>query len=244
MKTAAIIVGAAVILIGGYFALRALYAAPEEGVPQAERVALSGTYVCLPLKESASSTGTCAPGVRTDDGVYYAADWGFMSHGMEPAKEGDTVTASGIITPIERLSTDYWQKYEVAGIFTATDSLEIKTPEVVSSSTLTNRSWVWQESTLLDGTAVRPNDDSFVLRFHENLSYDSTTDCNSLSGTYVTDAEVLSLASPVITEMFCEGSKEGEYVSQLVLTNSYVIEGDTLRLNLNRDFGTMLFKAQ
>jgi hypothetical protein len=48
----------------------------------------------------------------------------------------------------------------------------------------------------------------------------------------------------MMTDMFCEGSDEMAYVAELVLTNSYVVEGNTLRLNLNLDGGTMIFNRE
>lgn len=76
---------------------------------------LSGTYVCLPHKDTTGpQTLECAFGLKTQTGEYYALDFGqgdptqFMG--------GQEVTLTGTITPIEMLSSDQWQKYDVVGI--------------------------------------------------------------------------------------------------------------------------------
>lgn len=236
----------AFVLVGAYVALNRFVYVPPSDIDTPEQGTIQGTYMCLPLRDTSLRDSDCAAGIQSDDGTYYAVDFGFYSQGMPQLIEGDRLTATGIITPIETLSTDYWQKYPIVGIFSVTASLEVEekveVPPVATSS-LTATSWVWQNTTLNDGSVVEGKD-AFVLTFTPNLSYQSTTDCNSLSGTYVVDGEVLSLATPAMTKMFCEGSIENEYITQLVLTGSYVLEGDTLKLLLNRDYGVMEFKAQ
>jgi heat shock protein HslJ len=109
-------------------------------------------------------------------------------------------------------------------------------PELYTSA------WVWVHTDLLSGERVTaPVGEDFVLSFDGNGMVSSFTDCNSLSGIYTVDGEVLSMGQFVSTLMYCEASMEGVYVEQLGLVNSYVIEGDTMRLNLDRDYGVMTF---
>lgn len=116
--------------------------------------------------------------------------------------------------------------------------------EIETASLLENTEWEWSYTTLLSGKKVSsPNKDKFVL-FLKDGKVTSSTDCNSMSGNYVKDGEVLSFTPFASTKMYCEGSLEGEYSRQLGLTNSYVISGDELRLNLNRDYGTMIFNKK
>lgn len=117
--------------------------------------------------------------------------------------------------------------------------------EAVDFDLLDNR-WVWIRTDLGNGTTVQaPNDESFVLSFDEpNKRVMSTTDCNSMGGTYVKDGEVLSFGQFAMTLMYCEGSLEGVYGEQLSLVTSYTISDDTLRLNLDRDYGVMVFQKQ
>lgn len=49
-----------------------------------------------------------------------------MSQEMPGAEVGETLTANGVLTPIELLSTDHWKKYQIKGIFSVTDSVERK----------------------------------------------------------------------------------------------------------------------
>lgn len=114
-------------------------------------------------------------------------------------------------------------------------------PEEEQTS-LQGSSWLWQHTELLNGEKMEaPEGEKFVLTFENDGRFGSKTDCNSLGGNYVMDSEVLSLGEIAMTKMYCEGSLDGEYANQLGLVNSHVIEGDTLRLNLNRDYGVMVF---
>lgn len=107
---------------------------------------------------------------------------------------------------------------------------------------LTGSSWSWQYTDLAGGERVSaPAGDHFVLAFEAGGKVGSRTDCNSMGGVYSLDGEVLSMGQFMMTQMYCEGSKEMLYAEHLGLVNSYVIEGDTLRFNLNRDYGTMVF---
>lgn len=110
---------------------------------------------------------------------------------------------------------------------------------------LAGTSWAWVRTELGSGSTVNaPSGNKFVLSFKEGGSVDSTTDCNSMGGTYTQNEEVLSFGPFMSTKMFCEGSMESDYASQLALAASHVIEGDTLRINLNRDFGVMVFERR
>lgn len=115
-----------------------------------------------------------------------------------------------------------------------------------TSATLTSETWVWQSALDARGTEVVPADPSdFDLRFMADGTLTSTTDCNSIGGSYVSNGEVLSIGSLVATEMFCsEESLEMAYAGLLGLVGSHVIEGDTLTLILLKDEGTMTFEAK
>jgi hypothetical protein len=90
-----------------------------------KRATLTGTYMCLPHKNtSGPQTDECAYGLKTEEGEYYAIDFYLMSSMVPEIKSGDRITASGVLTPIEMLSTDRWQIYPIKGIFSVTDSLK------------------------------------------------------------------------------------------------------------------------
>lgn len=107
---------------------------------------------------------------------------------------------------------------------------------------LLSASWSWQYTDHADGTRVSaPAGDRFILSFDGPGRVTSTTDCNNLGGSVSIDGEVISMGQFISTLMYCEGSVESQYATDLSLVNSYVIDGDTLRFNLNRDYGTMTF---
>ncbi len=90
-----------------------------------QRATLSGTYVCLPHKNTTGpQTDECAFGLKLADGTYYAVDFAAMSQTAPELQVGDMISASGVIVPIERLSTDRWNIYPVKGIFSVTDSVK------------------------------------------------------------------------------------------------------------------------
>lgn len=90
------------------------------------RATLTGEYVCLPhVDTSGAQTDECASGLLLEDNSYVAVDFALMSHTPPPVKVGDTIRASGVVTPVERLSTDHWRLYPVTDIFSVTDSVEV-----------------------------------------------------------------------------------------------------------------------
>ncbi|KND48803.1 MAG: hypothetical protein AB198_01125 [Parcubacteria bacterium C7867-003] len=109
---------------------------------------------------------------------------------------------------------------------------------------LENTEWEWDYTQILPGKkVVTPERGKFIL-FLKDGKVTSTTDCNSMSGQYVKDGEVLSFTPFTSTKMYCAGSLESEYSRQIGLTNSYTIAGNELRLILNRDAGIMVFKKR
>lgn len=112
-----------------------------------------------------------------------------------------------------------------------------------TSSTLEDNTWVWEYTERIDGTRVVAHSDAFVLSFDVTEGrLMSTTDCNSLSGSYMKNGEMINAGPFAMTKMFCRDSQEGEYVEALTYMNAYTIEGDTLTIFLADDFGTMVFK--
>lgn len=78
---------------------------------------LSGEYVCLESTgPGISQTMECAFGIKTQSGEQYALDFGEGDVGSQFVA-GETVSVSGVITPLARLSSDHWQKYGIQGIF-------------------------------------------------------------------------------------------------------------------------------
>lgn len=127
-KTLAFIVIAAILLIGGFYALNAYIYAEKQGDPGdivSYRGTLTGEVVCLPHAGDGPHTMECAYGLKTDVGEHYAVDFSLMSQQATPPETGSRISATGTITPIEMISSDHWQRYDIEGIFSVTDSLQI-----------------------------------------------------------------------------------------------------------------------
>lgn len=120
----------ALALIAGLVVFGALYGADkrvdEQNNFEPYRAELSGEFVCLPWVDTRMpQTTECAFGLRTQGGEYYAIDFNLMSQDRLGLTVGDRLRAWGLVTPVERLSTDHWRKYPIRGIFSVTDSLDI-----------------------------------------------------------------------------------------------------------------------
>jgi hypothetical protein len=82
-----------------------------------------GDVVCLPHKNAnGPQTLECALGLKIDTDLYYALDAGGVN--PPPYQTGERIRVRGTVTPIEMLSTDMWQKYNVKGIFSVKGNVE------------------------------------------------------------------------------------------------------------------------
>ena len=80
-------------------------------------ITISGTYTCLPkVNTGRPVTLECALGLQTDAG-YYALDTSVVLTANYPAiQTGESITVEGALVPIEMVSADRWQTYDVVGI--------------------------------------------------------------------------------------------------------------------------------
>ncbi len=110
------------LLIAGFYALNNYIYTEKQGDGSVEpyRAELSGEYVCLNEDEE-----ECMKGLQIDDGSRYGIDFMLMSQTPPVLTIGDRISAKGVVVPIERLSADVWQQYNIEGIFSVTDSVEI-----------------------------------------------------------------------------------------------------------------------
>lgn len=117
-------------IIAGFYALNDYIYKEKQGedkIVEPYRATISGVQTCLPHKDtSGPQTLECATGMKADSGKYYALDFALSSQIPHEIQNGERFTASGVITPIEMLSADHWQKYNVEGIFSVTDSVQIE----------------------------------------------------------------------------------------------------------------------
>lgn len=95
---------------------------PLQDIPY--ELTFEGDVVCLPKKDNKGpQTTECMYGLETDTDMYYVLDAGNVN--PPPYKTGDRISARGVVTPVENLSSDHWQKYNIKGIFSIKDSLTI-----------------------------------------------------------------------------------------------------------------------
>ena len=97
------------------------YLSRGENAPQdivSERKTLTGEYVCLPHRDtSGPQTMECAFGLKTAPDTYYALDtYVYSGDVFMNLSMGTRVTVEGLVTPVEMLSSDHWQKYNIKGI--------------------------------------------------------------------------------------------------------------------------------
>lgn len=127
-KILAIVAAIIIVLIAGFFALNAYIYNEKQGDPSdvtSYRGTLSGEVVCLPHADTdGPQTMECAYGLKTESGEYYALDLTTMSQEHAPLETGERISANGLITPIEMISSDHWKKYAIEGIFSVTDSVK------------------------------------------------------------------------------------------------------------------------
>lgn len=129
-KTFILIALVPVLLVGGFFAFNAyLYQEKQEVSTESYepyRASLSGEYVCLPKVGDGPHTLECTFGMKADTGEFYAVDFNLMSQEHRPLEVGERFSANGTVTPLERLSSSHWQQYDIEGIFSVTDSVQVE----------------------------------------------------------------------------------------------------------------------
>ncbi len=118
----------------------------------------------------------------------------------------------------------------------------------VGAPTLPGTMWNWirtdNDPFASSTQMVAPAGNEYVLTFRQGGTFNSTTDCNRIAGSYALNGEVVSLGSVSMTEMACPDSLDTLYAAELGRVTSYVIDGDELRLILQQDSGVMIFERQ
>lgn len=125
-RTSLIALGALIVIVGGFAAWQSLSAAksPDGAIdPTPRLVTLTGTYLCLPHVLGGAQTEECAFGLQTDEGVFYAVNFGQSADAMEQFQRNERITAEGFVVPKEALSSSHWQQYDFVGVFTITKML-------------------------------------------------------------------------------------------------------------------------
>lgn len=227
---------ASFILVGAFFVLNAyVYNEKQSDLPGMHSVRLTGKILSVDMTQ-AMVDGPVIANLQPANGDPVVLALPSMGRNLCVAKDNIEEVRAG-------------DSVEVYGAMNEDGSVTpcmseghfLRVTDKAPASSLTNTSWVWQYTELLSGELTRPTSEKFVLTLDDDKGVSSATDCNSMSGSYVRDGEVLSFGPFAMTRMFCEGSMEGIYGEQLGMTRSFVIDGDTLQLHLDRDYGTMVF---
>ncbi len=150
------------------------------------------------------------------------------------------VTRSIAYTLVEKngLYSVLFSKYTPA----PTSTIQV-TSSTSSSISIQGSSWIWQSATASGTPFNAPKGDKFVLTFDKGDTVQSTTDCNTLGGTYITSKDTLRFSSFMSTLMACDGSQESVYSSLLAKVDFYKIENETLTFILsNKEIMTFKLK--
>jgi heat shock protein HslJ len=105
--------------------------------------------------------------------------------------------------------------------------------------------WKWIKTTYNNDTERTPKEvDAFTLTFKDDGTFSATTDCNSLSGDYTTQANRIVFGENIaMTKKFCENSEEQEFISLFSETEFFLFTSKgELVLELKVDSGSALFR--
>lgn len=80
-------------------------------------ITISGIYTCLPKKDTGGPvTLECALGLKTDGGFYALDTSAILSDNYPVLTGNESITVEGYLVPIEMLSTNQFQTYDIIGI--------------------------------------------------------------------------------------------------------------------------------
>ncbi|MFA6432723.1 MAG: hypothetical protein WCV82_02800 [Candidatus Paceibacterota bacterium] len=100
---------------------------PNESAPVSATKTVVGVFTCLPHRDtSGPQTLECAFGLKADDGLFYALDWGDSATSAFDLPMDRKFSVTGLFVSLEALSTDQWQKYAVEGIIKVSSYEELK----------------------------------------------------------------------------------------------------------------------
>jgi len=106
------------------------------------------------------------------------------------------------------------------------------------------KTWNWISTTYNDGKKITPKQEGkFTLTFMKDGSFSITTDCNNAGGNYSEKDKKISFGSIFITEMYCEGSQEKDFIKGLEQVESYYFTSKgELIFNIKFDSGSIIFR--
>jgi heat shock protein HslJ len=118
-------------------------------------------------------------------------------------------------------------------------------PQVLPTgpSPLSGQVWQWTKTIYSDGKTIDvPTPANYTIEFMPDGKVVIKADCNNVLGTYITEADNLTITLGPSTMAMCPpGSLDSEYLKQLSAVAKYLLQGDTLTLNFKLDSGGMTF---
>lgn len=95
-----------------------IYPVDQPALEVPAQTSLTGEQSCLPHRNTQGPvTMECALGIKADDGFYYALDLGKLDQEVVmKVWASQQLTVEGLLVPIEQLSSDSWQKYQIEGV--------------------------------------------------------------------------------------------------------------------------------
>jgi heat shock protein HslJ len=121
---------------------------------------------------------------------------------------------------------------------TKTTQTEMKIPTIED---LQNKTWVWVNTKLNDGTIVTPKENSLNIIFGKDNKLNISSDCNNGSSTFTLENKSLKISPIMATKKFCPDSKERIFFKNLMAANSIFLKDGNLFIELKIDSGTMEF---
>lgn len=131
---------------------------------------IMGTTTCLPHHDTTGpTTMECAFGLKAESGEYYALDTQDLAAVSVAAAQTteSPVIVTGDVTPIEALSTDQWQKYNIVGVIRVSSIGLVDGKEAAVDVSGLLGKWIGVEGTTLmvSKTTTESDGDRYILDF-------------------------------------------------------------------------------
>lgn len=124
------------------------------------------------------------------------------------------------------------------------EMLDENIPTEIPAHTLAGTTWEWIETGYSNDEIITPADSGmFTVTFSNDMSFSSTTDCNTIGGSYTTNETNIDFGPLFATKKAClEETLETTYANMFGEVSSYMITEDgRLVLMLKYDTGSMIF---
>jgi len=110
---------------------------------------------------------------------------------------------------------------------------------------IVNHKWTWIKTTKGEQIITPNMKNAFVVNFNEDMSVYGSTDCNGFFGDFNLNEDNISFGPLASTMMYCEGSQENVFVSDLQKVESlYFQDNDNLVLVLKDSEGEIEFQEK